>query len=109
MTVVVRRMAACPARISSDVWSAITGLVCRGDKAAIAEFDKVKNIAACLINDEAFANSAMSLKNDGPRLRVYCVYGDDAVTGEVKESPLNWTRPRAIGSRICPVLAMTLR
>ena len=90
MTVVVRRMAASPARISSEAWSVMTGLVCRGDKTATAEFEKVKNIAACLINDEVFANSPMSLKNDGPRLRVYCVYGDDAITGEVKESPLNW-------------------
>lgn len=90
-SVVVRRFAASPARISSNVWEAITKLVCRGDKNAEAEFKKVAGVASCLINDEAFTNSPMSLKNDGPRLRVYCVYGDDAIAGEnVNEAALSW-------------------
>jgi hypothetical protein len=105
MTVVVRRMASSPVRISSDVWSAITALVCRGDKAAIAEFEKVKGVASCLINDEAFANSPMSLKNDGPRLRLYCVHGDDAVSGEVKESPLSWDPAKGDWTAYLPCLS----
>jgi hypothetical protein len=106
MTVVVRRIAACPARISSKAWSVITRLVCRGDKKAEAEFEKVKGVAACLINDESFSNCAMSVRNDGPRLRVYCVYGDDAVANEdVKEEALTWNPTKGDWKAYLPCLS----
>jgi hypothetical protein len=106
MTVVVRRIAACPARISSEVWSVIIRLVCRGDKKAEAEFEKVRGAAACLINDESFSSSAMSVRNEGPRLRVYCVYGDDAVANEdIKEEALTWNPTKGDWKAYLPCLS----
>lgn len=91
MSSVARRFAASPERTSSDTWTAITKLICQDDSSAAAEFAKVNGIAACLINDETFANHALVMKNKGPRLRIYCLYGDDAIERDQQnEDQLSW-------------------
>jgi hypothetical protein len=95
MSSVARRFTASPDRISSETWTAITKLICGDDKTACAEFGKVAGIAASLINDGAFGENPMVLINKGPRLKIYCLYGEDAITGEARnESELTW-RPTA--------------
>lgn len=91
MSTVARRFAASPARLSSDSWKAITTLVCQTDSTASAEFSKVSGLASSLLNDKTFKDAAFIVKNDGPRLKVYCIYGDDAIDGEdVNEEKLTW-------------------
>jgi hypothetical protein len=91
-TVVARRILASPARLSSAVWQTITDLVTKGDSTATAEFAKVKGVASSLINDEVLKQHPFVVKNRGPRLRVYCLYGEDAVSGEDKnEEALSWS------------------
>ena len=91
-TVVARRILASPARLSSAVWQKITDLVTNGDSASVAEFTKVKGIGSCLINDEVLEKYPLVVKNKGPRLRVYCLYGEDAVSTEEKnEETLSWS------------------
>jgi len=95
MSSVARRFAASPERTSSDTWAAITKLICQDDSSAAAEFAKVTGIAACLINDEAFSKNALVMKNKGPRLRIYCLYGNDAIErDQLNEDQLSW-RPTA--------------
>jgi hypothetical protein len=91
MSVVARKFSASPARLSSATWKAISAIICQSDTAAAAEFAKVAGIASCLINDRQFAKTPMVIKNDGPRLRIYCLYGDDAVDEDQKnEAALTW-------------------
>jgi hypothetical protein len=91
MSTVARRFLASPARLSSDTWTAITKLVCKGQANATSEFGKVSGIASALLNDELFKLHPFVVKNKGPRLRVYCIYGQDAIAGEGKnEDTLSW-------------------
>jgi len=91
MSTVARRFPASPVRLSSATWEAITKLVCKGQATATAEFRKVSGIASALLNDELFKAHPFVVKNKGPRLRVYCIYGQDAITGEGKnEDTLSW-------------------
>ena len=90
-TVVVRKFNASPGRLSSATWKAITQIVCKNDAAAAQEFAKVAGVASSLINDQLLLANPLVVKNEGPRLRVYCLYGEDAVTGEdSNEDRLSW-------------------
>jgi hypothetical protein len=92
MSTVARHFIASPARLSSATWQAISGLICKTDRDAAAEFAKVSGLASSLINEKFFADNPLVLKNKGPRLRVYCIYGEDAITGEdANESDLTWS------------------
>ena len=91
MSTVARRFNASPIRLSSATWKAIAELICKNDAEAAAEFAKVSGIASCLINDKLFAKNPLVVKNKGPRLRVYCLYGEEAIGGEDKnEDTLSW-------------------
>lgn len=91
MTVVARRIAASPERLPTKTWTAISQLVCRDDAMAAAEFKAVEGAAACLIADEALSEHPLVVKGTGPRLRVYCLYGEAAVGGDDKnEATLSW-------------------
>ena len=92
MSTVARRFCCTPSRLSSATWKAISELVCRSDSGAAAEFAKVSGIASSLINDKLFAENPMVVKNKGPRLRIYCLYGEVAISGEDKnEELLSWS------------------
>lgn len=91
MSIVVRNFLASPVRLSSRTWEAISALICQSDSVARSEFDKISGLASCIINDEIFAENPLVVKNKGPRLRVYCLYGEDATSGEDKnEDVLTW-------------------
>jgi hypothetical protein len=91
MSTVARRFLASPVRLSSAAWEAISRVICQGDERAAAEFAKISGIASSLINDQIFKDNPLILKNEGPRLRVYCIYGEDAVSGDDKnEDSLSW-------------------
>jgi len=90
MSTVARRFVASPVRLSSAVWRNISNLIAGTDAAAL-EFANVAGVASSLINDEMFANNPMVIKNKGPRLRVYCLYGDNAISEDDKnEDKLSW-------------------
>ena len=53
------------------------------------ELKRVAGVAASLIAAESPAQNAMVMYGGGPRVRLYCVYGDDAITRDgVKEDPV---------------------
>jgi hypothetical protein len=90
-TIVARRYLASPVRLSSAVWREITLLIAQADSSAQAEFDKVKGVASNLINEQALENYPLVVKNKGPRLRVYCLYGENAMDGgDQNEDSLSW-------------------
>jgi hypothetical protein len=90
-TIVVRRVAATPARSAAEAWLVIADLVASRGSAARQELDRVAGIAMSLVAAEAMRDSPIVVQGAGPRLRVYCLYDDEAILGEgASEDPLSW-------------------
>jgi hypothetical protein len=89
VTVVARRIAATPARSASEAWNVIVDLVAPGDGPARRELQGIEGIASCVIAEEAMAADPCVVYGSGPRLRIYCLYNEDAIAGDDKnETPL---------------------
>ncbi len=92
MTVVARRVRAVPYRSASEAWRLIVDLVApQSTSEARRELLGIGGIVSTLIMDELLRDSPCVFWGAGPRLRVYCLHGDDAITGEsMNEEPLQF-------------------
>ncbi len=89
MTVVARRLASIPARLASETWLRVIDLVAPTNTSAQDELRRVTGIASSLITREAMKESPIVVTGNGPRIRLYCVYGEAAIEGEgVNEAAL---------------------
>lgn len=80
-TVVARTIASTPDRTASETWAKIVSLLAPGRQdPARAELERVAGVAASSISSEAPKDDAFVVYGGGPRVRVYCAFGDDAVT-----------------------------
>ncbi len=100
ITVVRRRFRSSPYRDALQTWTAIVDLLTRGQSSqAERELLAVTGIASSIIADRAPEDAPIVVACDGPRTRIYCVYGDDAIDeSDGEEAPLgfyalngNWT------------------
>ncbi len=83
MTVIARRFRSIPERSALDTWSAITAaLAPTGSSPGRKELEEVAGIASSLITRESMKDSAIVVYGSGPRVRIYCLYGEDAITGD---------------------------
>lgn len=89
-TVVSRAVASTPDRTASQTWAKIVSILAPEERgSARAELEKVAGVAASSISSEAPKDDAFVVYGGGSRVRVYCVFGDDAVTKDgVNEEPL---------------------
>lgn len=91
MSVIARQIRATPVRTATESWQVIAQLVCQGDEAARTAFIAVAGIASSLIASESFKEQPLVVAGSGPRLRVYCLYGEEAIVGDdSNEDPLSW-------------------
>lgn len=91
MSVYARRFAATPVRTASETWQSIVELISKEGSSARTEVTSVSGVGSCLIADETPADNPIVVSGNGPRLRIYCLYGEDAVVGDDKdESDLAW-------------------
>lgn len=76
--------------MASQTWEKIVALLAPDDKSpAHAELMAASGVGAAVIASEATATDAIVVRGDGPRIRVYCLFGDDAIVGDdVSENPL---------------------
>ena len=82
MTVVARTFCSIPKRSALETWAAIVALLApKAGSEARGELEIVAGIASSLITREAM-NSPIVVYGCGPRVRIYCVYNDDAITGD---------------------------
>lgn len=89
--IVVRRVAATPARAAAEAWAAIANLIAPPGSDARREIDAAGGIGMSLIAAEAMRSSPIVVQGVGARLRIYCAHDDEAVLGEgVSEDPLAW-------------------
>jgi len=90
-TVIARRVASLPERGAPATWDKVIDVLAPdpGDPAR-DELKRVGGVAASVIAAESPAQNAMVMYGGGPRVRLYCVYGDDAITRDgVKEDPVS--------------------
>ncbi len=90
-TVVRRAVASTPQRSARKTWEKISELLAPEPKSsARAELAKVSGVASASISTEAPKDDAIVVYGGGgPRVRVYCVYYEDAVSGDgVEEDAL---------------------
>ena len=91
MSIIARRFSAAPERAASVTWEAITALICGSDSTARKEFVAMQGLAAASIAEEVFGKHPLVVTGAGPRLRVYCLYGEEAVTDDARnETALTW-------------------
>jgi hypothetical protein len=89
-TVMARRVASLPERGAPATWDKVIDVLAP-DPADPArdELKRVAGVAASIIVAESPARNAMVMYGGGPQVRLYCVYGDDAITRDgVKEDPV---------------------
>lgn len=91
MTVVARRVRSTPIRTGVETWQFVVDLVASKSDDARRELLAVEGVAACLIVDEVPKEAPIVVAGSGPRLRVYCLYDDEAIGGEsASEESLSW-------------------
>ncbi len=83
MTVVARRIIAEPVRTASETWKTIVDLLApEADNIAREELLAVIGVASSLIAAEAMKDAPIVAYGAGPRVRIYCLYGEAAILGE---------------------------
>jgi len=82
MSTVARRVKATPERAASDAWDVIVDLLAPEPGAARTELQSIEGIASAIISTEAPKDAAIVVRGKGPRVRIYCLYGDDAISGD---------------------------
>jgi hypothetical protein len=82
MSVVARRIRATPGRSASDAWQLIVDLLAPKDGPARRELLGVEGIASSIISTEAPKDAAMVVRGKGPRVRIYCLYDEAAISGD---------------------------
>jgi len=89
MSTIARRIRATPERPATEAWEIIVGLISEPGSSARQELDTARGIASCLIAEEMPKDSPIVVVGVGPRLRIYCLYDEAAVSSEdADESPL---------------------
>ncbi len=82
MAVVARRIRATPVRGASDAWQVIVNLIAPKAGDARSELLSVEGIAASIISTESPKEAAFVVRGKGPRVRIYCLYDDEAIAGD---------------------------
>lgn len=82
MTVLARTIRATPHRASNEAWDVIVALLAPNAGPAREELNRVTGIASALITSEVPKDDPIVVLGAGPRVRIYCVFNEDAVTGD---------------------------
>jgi hypothetical protein len=82
MSVVARRIRATPERAASDAWQVIVDLIAPKDGDSRRELLGIEGIASSLISTESPKHAPMVVRGKGPRVRIYCLYDEEAIAGD---------------------------
>lgn len=80
MSVVARRIAATPKRTATETWQVIIDLVSSSSSEAKKILESIVGVVSAIIVDEITAGTPIVFIGTGPRIRIYCVYGEDALS-----------------------------
>ncbi len=74
-----RDIASIPARSAAETWEAIIELVTGPDSIEPDQLSAARSIMESIIAEEHPASVPIVLKGAGPRVLIYCLYGEDAM------------------------------
>lgn len=78
-----RRVASTPVRTAAETWAKIVELIAPDPQSvARKELSKVAGVACAAIASEAPRDAPIVVFGDGPRIRTYCVFDEEALTNE---------------------------
>jgi len=81
--VVARRIASTPTRTAAETWDRIVEILAPDPKSsARMELAKATGVACASISSEATKDAAIVVWGGGPRVRVYCIFDEDAITSD---------------------------
>jgi hypothetical protein len=81
-TVIRRNVRATPHRTGAETWMFICELLTKKGTAARSELESVAGIAEQLVCSESPRYAPIVVYGTGPRIRIYCLYDEDALTGD---------------------------
>lgn len=82
MSTVARRIRATPERGASDAWQVIVDLIAPDEGEARRELLGIEGIASSIISTESPKDAPMIVRGKGPRVRIYCLYDEEAISGD---------------------------
>jgi hypothetical protein len=82
MSTVARRIRATPERGASDAWQVIVDLIAPDEGDARRELLGIEGIASSIISTESPKDAPMVVRGKGPRVRTYCLYDEEAISGD---------------------------
>lgn len=84
MSTVARNFASIPERSASETWTAIIAILAPdSSSSAHAELKSVSGVLNSIITRETCQGAPIVVHGGpGPRVRVYCTHGEDAIAGE---------------------------
>jgi hypothetical protein len=85
-----RDIASIPARSAKETWRTIRDLITDTGSVDINQLDAAASVMESVIADEHVATVPLVIKGNGPRLVIYCLYGEDALEAGDKVERLNW-------------------
>jgi hypothetical protein len=90
-SVVQRTINASPQRVAGEVWAFIIDLIAPdAESPARRELKDIAGIAGPIIGSKYPESDPIVVHGNGPRVRIYCLYGETAATGDrAKESKLS--------------------
>lgn len=81
--VLVRRVAATPVRTASQTWARIVEIVAPDPSSAARQaLAKAAGVACASISSEVTKDAPIVIWGEGPRVRLYCVFDEEAITQE---------------------------
>lgn len=89
MSIIARKIAATPKRTATEAWEIMVGLISDPSSDARKILDSITGVVSAIIVDEVLSDAPIIITGKGPRLRFYCVYGEDALSNDnCDEEPL---------------------
>jgi hypothetical protein len=85
-----RDLISVPAQSARETWRAIIDLITDRGSIDVQQLEAASSVMESLIADEIPATTPIVIKGTGPRLVIYCLYGEKAMEGAAKPNPLTW-------------------
>lgn len=100
MSVYARTIRSTPERASDDTWTFIVDLIAPKAGAARTELLSVTGVAASVIASEGPKDDPIVVRDGGPRVRIRCLYDEDAITGDNADEAALASSPTGDGWRL---------
>jgi len=85
-----RNIASIPVRSARETWHAILDLITGPNSIDADQLDASASVMESLIADEHPAEVPIVVKGSGPRLVIYCLYGENAIEAGKDVDRLSW-------------------